>query len=493
MILSKQREGSGRNGPVPYRRAAVCALALLLAGAAVGIFWFARMRGGAPARAALTLPDAARPTGSVHLKYLPGSQELAVTETFSLTNREDTDLERICLRFHAGAYAAAASSPAAADDLFESAYPAGFSPAAVRLDGCWADDRLVPLAADAGRPDLLWADAAVPAGVTVRLQLRLTLTLPACAHLFGRDSGTVRLIQALPVPAARRNGGWDTAPVTSYAAPQETDYMDFAVTADLPDGWRMVTGTAQAANQLAIVLLDGDMKRASAAVNGTDLTVWAPTEARAARLLDALRTAYPAYARRYGALPLSQLNAVSLSLPDSGLSAPGLLLVNNDLDDAEAAGRLTYWLAGQWFGWALGADSYRESWLTSAARQWAAIRVVSDTRGAAEAERLHRLEVTLPMRENLHAAVTPGMPADSFPSLTVFRAVMDGRAAALLDALDVMTDGRMDTFLADLVRKYRFTRVSRPVFEAEALAACGVDIAPLMTDWLDTYMIEKGV
>ena len=64
---------------------------------------------------------------------------------------------------------------------------------------------------------------------------------------------------------------------------------------------------------------------------------------------------------------------------------------------------------------------------------------------------------------------------------------------ALLDALDVMTDGRMDTFLADLVRKYRFTRVSRPVFEAEALAACGVDIAPLMTDWLDTYMIEKGV
>ena len=414
-----------------------------------------------------------------------------MTENITLANREDTDWDAVCLRFHAAAYAEAASSPAAADDVYEAAYPDGFDAAGVRLDGCWADGTLAALTADSGRPALLWVNTPVPAGHTANLTLRLTLTVPRCAHLFGQDGTAVRLIQALPVPAFRTDGQWDTAPLTPYAAPQDTDWTDFAVTADLPAGWTLVTGALTGANQLGILLLKGDMPSAGAAVGGTVLTVRADTPNRAELILKAVRDAWRVCGRRYGALPLERLTVVSLPWPDTGLSLPGLVLLDSRLDNGAVAGAAAYWTAGQWFGWALGADSWRESWLTCACRQWAALQVLRDTQGPDGEARARHLLVDLPMRENLHAAVTAGMPADAFPDRTAFRAVMDGRATALLYAIDTMTEGRMDSILAGLAARRSFRRVTRSTLAEAVRSDGGQDVLPLMTDWLDTYINEN--
>lgn len=465
--------------------AAALGLALIiLAGAVYGL-----TRRGGTYRPALTLPQTDRPAVRVHLKWLPEAGEIAVTEDIALTNRESADWDFLCLRFHAGAYTSAEASPAAADDL--SAYPDGFEAARVRLDGCWVDGTLTELTWDSGQPALLRVSTPLAAGQTAKLTLRLTLTLPRCIHLLGRDDAAVRLIQTLPVSALRLGGRWDDAPAAPYAAPQDTDWTDFTVTADLPEGWTLVTGALTAANQLNILLVPADMPIARGKVNGTAVTVRADSPARAGAILKAVEDALSVCGRHYGALPDGTLHVVSLPYTDTGLSAPGLVLLDSRLGESALPDAAAYWTAGQWFGWVLGSDSFRESWLACACRQWAALRVIRETRGADEEARVRRLQVELPMRENLHAAVTPGMPADSFPSQSVFRAVMDGRATALLYAIDEMTNGRMDAILADLTARSAFRRITRNDLAQAILTASGHDALPLMTDWLDTYMNEN--
>ena len=95
------------------------------------------------------------------------------------------------------------------------------------------------------------------------------------------------------------------------------------------------------------------------------------------------------------------------------------------------------------------------------------------------------------MRENLHAAVTPGTAADGFPDLYTFRTVMDGRSTAFLYALDTWMDGRLDSLIAELFRERAFTRIGRKTLADGIMKATGRDIGPLMLDWLDTYIQEK--
>ena len=95
------------------------------------------------------------------------------------------------------------------------------------------------------------------------------------------------------------------------------------------------------------------------------------------------------------------------------------------------------------------------------------------------------------MQENLHTPVTPGMPADMIPDLSTYRAVMDGRAVSLFYALDEIMGGRFDSFLSFLLTSRPFTRVTRADFSEAARSFCGIDIEPLLTDYLDTYLLEQ--
>ena len=130
---------------------------------------------------------------------------------------------------------------------------------------------------------LMWLDRPVAAGETVSVKLRYRLKLPDCAGLFGRAGGVVRLMQALPVMAARLDGSWDTAGLAAYGDPQETGLSDVRVTADLPQGYRLVTGPEAGVNQLGLLIVPDGLARADAEISGTGFTVLAGTKGRAVR------------------------------------------------------------------------------------------------------------------------------------------------------------------------------------------------------------------
>ncbi len=479
----KSMDGLKRRAAVLF--AAVVLLALLAAGA-----WLLRERENHMA-GRLALPETARPSYHLHLRCSEDGKTLAVSEDISWTNPDNERIGRICLRVNAAAYAMVNTSPAAAADLYEAAYPHGFSEAAVLLEGCWVNGELADAVFDAERPALLWIEKYLEARERAEITLRFRLQVPECVSLFGNADNVIRLVQVLPTVAARTADGWDEAPVSPYAEPQDMDLSDVRVTADLPEGWQLITGTETGTNAIAVLIAQEAMARATARVSGIEVIALAETNQRSAVLLNAAQRILPVYIWRYGQLPLKQLILADMGLTDTGVSVPGLVLVDNSLNGQDLEHRLAYWLAGQWFGWAISADRYSESWITCALRQWAVLRYVRDTAGADAEADCRRLWVDMPMRENLHAAVTPGTPADGFPDLYTFRAVMDGRATAFLGALDTWMDGKLDSFLADFIRDRAFSRVDRGTLASGIYKATGRDIGPLMLDWLDTYIQEN--
>ena len=465
--------------------AAVALLAALMAGA-----WMLLTRKG-PAAGPITLPEANRPSYTLHLRTTDDGRTLTVSEEIRWTNQESGRIDDLCLRFDAAAYVQESTSPAAAENLAEAAYPDGFEAASIALEGCWVNGVLTDARFDTDRPFLLRIKSPLEPGETAEITLNLRLGVPECASLFGKTGDTIRLIQALPAVAARTDKGWDVSPMSPYAEPQDMDLSDVRITADLPEGWQLITGADTGSNVIAALIVTGERSKASARVNGLTVTAWAETDQRSRALLDAARKILPVYMRLYGQLPLQELTLMDLALTDTGAAAPGLVLVDDSLTGADLEHRLAYWLAGQWFGWALRADRYAESWILCSLRQRAALRYIRETAGADAEADLRTLWVELPMRENLHAAVTPGTAADGFPDLYTFRAVMDGRGTAFLYALDTWMDGRLDTLITELFRERAFTRIGRKTLADGIMKATSRDIGPLMLDWLDTYIQEK--
>ena len=124
---------------------------------------------------------------------------------------------------------------------------------------------------------------------TVSLRLSLRLKIPPCAGWFGKADGTVRLAQALPVLAARVGGQWDTAALTPYADPLETDLSDFTITADLPEDLRLVTSAQTGASQLSLLLVPRDWATVSGRAGNVRITAMAETRPRAEAILSAAK------------------------------------------------------------------------------------------------------------------------------------------------------------------------------------------------------------
>ena len=92
------------------------------------------------------------------------------------------------------------------------------------------------------------------------------------------------------------------------------------------------------------------------------------------------------------------------------------------------------------------------------------------------------------MQERTGTKLTPGSPIDYFGSLNDYATVVYGRGAALLLALDEMLPQGVDAFLRSYAEEFAFQFVSREQLEGFLNAWSGMDLRPLLLDYLDTLM-----
>lgn len=430
----------------------------------------------------------------------PEDGTLTVTETIRFENGTGEALSELFVRTYAGAYAAEETSPAATTELFEACYGDAFSPGDISLYGVWWNGAPVNARFTDKARTVLSVPAALSPGEKGELTLNFVLTIPACAHRFGVWEGVYRFGNVLPTLAPYENGAWRTDEYVSIGDPFVSECANWAFALTVPEGYEALasaplkeengrlTGTLAAARDFAFAVSD-QWTLAAGAAKGVALTAAARTEKDARAALQWLTRAMDTLTDLYGDAPYAALSLCEAGMP-FGAEYPGFMLVPSDGFKEESGLELliVHGAAHQWFSALVGSDQFMNPWQDEALSEWAALRYALRRYGQESMEALRRYRVDEPMREHIGQTVTPGSPVSYFPDLTTYEAVVLGRGAALLVALDEMTGGKMDAFLKSYCGEFAFALASREDFERAMNAYAGLDLTPLFTDYLDTYM-----
>lgn len=454
------------------------------------------------------LPDAgagSRDEYAFVLSLRPDTKELSVTLTLGFTNCTGDTLDSLVLRTYAGAFASEQTSPCATEELHDKCYPNGFSAGGILVHGAWWNDRVVTTAFDDAARTVLrvrTGDIAPMGRGTLRLQC--VLTVPEAAYRFGVSDGIWTFGNALPILAVYERGAWRTDAYCPIGDPFVSDCADYDVTLTVPRGYTVAAsalmktddgqtyrGSVQGVREFAFAVSDAFFTE-NAAQDGVLVQCFADSGAEAKRGLAYAKKALRAFSELYGAYPYAQFTLCGTTFPIGGMEYPCAVFVDRDLFVpalADTLERVTaHETAHQWFYGIVGSDQFNQPWQDEALSEYAMLRYYLKTRGRDAYDAMYALYADAPMRERIADGVTPATPVDRFSDLNKYTAVVYGRGAAMLDALDIATGGGMEGFLRAYCRTFAYARASREDFAALLRAHTGQDLSALMMDYLDTYI-----
>lgn len=441
---------------------------------------------------------------------------MTVSQTLTLKNRTGQVQEAAMLRTWPNAFQSPDTSPAGAEEaLYESCYPNGFSVGALVMSGArvahdggeakaaayrYTDDAktvlLVPVT-DGWQPEE-W----------IEITLTYTVQIPHMAYRFGVDSGIWALGNAFAIPAVWEDGAWRTDEYYPVGDPFLSDCMNWTVSVSVPEGF-LCAGSgyptaetadgrtrynfvAPAVRDFALVASDR-FHTAQAEQDGVLVSAYATDAARAREMLDYGKKALACFSARYGAYPYQSYTLCEISFPMGGMEYPALAMIASDRLDAGGETLemvVAHEAAHQWWYAVVGSDPVNQAWQDEALSQFSMLEYLEDRYGLARREEYEQQELESALRVTVPRGVTPGAPLDRFSSMSEYSLVVYDRGAAMLCALDRMLGGGLDGFLRAYYERYAFGRATREDFETLLAEVTGEDLAPMMRDYLDTYILN---
>ena len=494
MVLPRTGRGRAALG-------AACAAALGL------VLFLLFARGHRVPEASQRLLDASRGLTEfdVTLRLFPEDGTLAISETIAYRNDTGDALDHLLVRTWLNAFATEEASPAATEELYDACYPAGFSPGGLTLfDVTWNGAAVEYAYVDEAQTALRIEIPVLGPEEAGTLFLRCVAAIPSCAHRTGRVGADYQLGNVLPLLSHYQDGAWRADPYCPIGDPFLSDCAhfsvalygagDYAVAAsaimerDENGVWR---GKLPAARDFALCLSKA-YQTAEGWAGDAYVYSCAKTSAGARRALEEARRAVAVYTELYGAYPYPALTVCQVDFPFGGMEYPGLCMIGggNYLESRADTLELeiAHEAAHQWFYALVGSDQVKDPWQDEALCEYAMLRYVKARYGAGSFESLKSLRVDAAMQELYLGALTPGSPIDYFGNLGDYATVVYRRGAALLLALDEIVPGGVDGFLRAYAEEYAFRFVTRAEFEECLNRYAGMDLRPLLLDYLDTAL-----
>lgn len=439
----------------------------------------------------------------------PEKRQLTGTQVLELTNRTGRDQSAVVLRSWSGAYLTEETSPAATDELFAASYGSAFHAGGLVVTSARLGD--APAACeylDEART-VLSIPADWPAGSTVAVTLTWRVDVPECASRFGYQGGTFALGNVFPTAAVWMDGAWRTDAYVSIGDPFLSECANWTVRLTLPEGWtvaatgagetavsggmQVCTLRARAARDFCLVVSDRLAVR-QGMEGDVLLTALASTDEAAREMLDIARQAIRCYEARYGDYLYPTLTLAEVDFPFGGMEYPRLVMIGADVIRSggdELAWTVAHEVAHQWWSVTVGSDGYRQPWQDEALCEYALLDFIGQTRGSDMRRYAAFDRVETSMRITIPGAITPGSPLDYFANLNEYSLVVYGRGAALWLALEnyLGKDG-LDALLRDYYVRFRFRVATREELTELISLHAGIDIGPLMVDYLDTRIVN---
>ena len=439
---------------------------------------------------------------------------LTVSQTLTLSNRTGEAQGAAVLRTWPNAFQTPDTSPAAAEDkIYESCYLDGFSIGAlvmsrarVARDGQEAQTVAYRYTDEAKTVLSVPVPGGWQAGEWITVSLAYTVQIPHMAYRFGVWDGIWALGNAFAIPAVWEEGTWRTDEYYPVGDPFLSDCMNWTVKLSVPEGFLCAaTGYARARTEegralyefsapavrdFALVVSD----RFCIAQEVRDdvlVSAFATSQARARELLEDGRQALACFSARYGAYPYQSYTLCEINFPMGGMEYPGLAMIAADRLDAGGETLETvvaHETAHQWWYAVVGSDPVNQAWQDEALCEFSVLEYGEERYGAAWRQEREQREIESALRVTVPHGVTPGAPLERFSTMSEYSLVVYDRGAAMLCALDRMLGGELDAFLRAYYERFAFKRATREDFEALLEQVTGEDLAPLIRDYLDTYI-----
>lgn len=439
---------------------------------------------------------------------------LTVSQTLTLSNRTGEAQDAAVLRTWPNAFQTPDTSPAAAEDkIYESCYLDGFSIGAlvmsrarVARDGQEAQTVAYRYTDEAKTVLSVPVPGGWQAGEWITVSLAYTVQIPHMAYRFGVWDGIWALGNAFAIPAVWEEGTWRTDEYYPVGDPFLSDCMNWTVKLSVPEGFLCAaTGYARARTEegralyefsapavrdFALVVSDR-FCIAQEVRDNVLVSAFATSQARARELLEDGRQALACFSARYGAYPYQSYTLCEINFPMGGMEYPGLAMIAADRLDAGGETLETvvaHETAHQWWYAVVGSDPVNQAWQDEALCEFSVLEYGEERYGAAWRQEREQREIESALRVTVPHGVTPGAPLERFSTMSEYSLVVYDRGAAMLCALDRMLGGELDAFLRAYYERFAFKRATREDFEALLEQVTGEDLAPLIRDYLDTYI-----
>ena len=422
---------------------------------------------------------------------------VAVREEIRFVNETGRRLSSLLLRTWLNAYREEETSPAALDELYDRAYPEGFSEGGILIQGVWWNGEIISSSYSDAENTMLWAEiGTLDPGEEGILTVHCVLRIPQCAWRTGRGEERWQLGNAFPILAVwdGESGAFRQDAYCPIGDPFVSECADYHVTVQLPDGWQcfgtaemvrengVFTGEARNVRDMALVFEKGDLF--SETKENIHLVTNFDRNRREvyATAGEALRI----YEKLWGKYPYRNLSIAAVSFAMGGMEYPCCVLIDETLTGDDLELTLAHEIAHQWFYAVTGSDQYCQAWQDEALCQWAVLCYVEERYGKDARNQLAIAYVGDPMREVLHAQVTAGSPIDRFSDYQDYHTAVYGRGCACLCALDLCLSGTLNDFLKSYCEEFAFRIATRKDFEELLYRFSGQDLSALTADYLDT-------
>lgn len=456
---------------------------------------------------ALSPNDEARSAYDVMLRLNPSVHTVTVAETLDYVNDTGETLSNLVLRTWLNAFATEEHSPSALDEIFDLCYPEGFSPGSLTLyEVTWNGKAASWQYTDDAQTVLEIAIDALAPGERGQLSLRATAKIPNCVYRTGYWDDTYVLSNVVPLLSRYEQGDWRRDAYHPIGDPFLNDCADFSVTVYAPAGYLPVCsapleqgedgawrGKIAAAREIGLCIGKA-YQHQTALQDGTRIDVYCPDAAAARRILKTAQSALSVFSELYGPYPRANYTLCTAAFPFGGMEYSGFCLLSEDFISETYAEMLEWAIAHetahQWFYDLVGSDTCKAPWQDEALAEYASLRYIQKRYGQNSFATLKFFRVDSAMQARVFGELTPGSPIDYFSHLDDYDIVVYGRGTALLLALDEFLPGGVDAFLRAYCAEFAYKTATRADFEAFLAAYSGMDVQPLLLDYLDTLIVS---
>lgn len=435
----------------------------------------------------------------------PDERSMAVTQTLTLISRTEEPRQELVLRTWANTFLQPDTSPIAGN---ADCCPEGFSAGSLVLEGAQVEQQGTVASPEHFYRDDARTVLALPLqgawqpGETLTVTLRYAVHFPHAKYRFGWWEDTFMAGHAFVVPALWQDGAYRTDAWQPLGDPLSGECVNYTLEITVPKGYSCAAGgsiaarstdadgttyriDAPAVRDVGLVMSTG-LQTAARRVDGVLVQACAPGRAQAGQMLGYACSALEAYSECFGAYPWPVYTVCALPLGISGAEYTALSMVADDLAAPEYT--IAHETAHQWWYALVGSDCQTHPWLDEALCEYSLLEYVEKRYGLSAREELRQRRIEPSMRITVAGGATPGAPLDYFETETDYTMLVYGRGAAFLCAADELLAGRLAEVLEAYAQQYAFAIADRQDLSRTMLEKGGIDIEPLMVDYLDTYL-----